>query len=325
MLYFAEIGSDPRLVCHQTGQLAPQPWGGFRGRKKTHMYSTHSDHARNALSRHNGRRAGDRTGLHKEVGTYFPEPTPLLPQSLIDRIETRYTGSWRGVTAFRSRVDTAVRRIYRARVMEPRQTPELWRARVWARRHAGLCRQAEHLAALAEIDFRERGSSRGSYRRTLGIDWVPPTEARKAPYCDLGGEGLGVVQVTRTTVYAKSCTWRPSSTTERYLVGRNEAGTYFSHRVPADSPSVRAAVTWIWHGYAERILERQGDVALISGNGGPRLPPSGLPAGHTVDSEHGVVTHATHPTLRLPGKGERLIVGRRALPRGHGAATQTRD
>jgi hypothetical protein len=191
-------------------------------------------------------------------------------------------------------------------------------AESWKRR---LSRKAKGLAEQAGINFDEYGSSRGDYRTTRGIDYVAPSTAKNSPYFDMGGAGLGLVSVTRETVYAKSCTWRPSSTTEHYLVGRNEAGTFFSHRVPTSCTTVLDAISWMWEGRQGDIVLRQGDIALIHGSG-----PKGLdkmPSGHKVDGTQ--ITHATHPTIRVPGKGERIIVARRAGIRGNGASTETRD
>lgn len=162
------------------------------------------------------------------------------------------------------------------------------------------------------------GSSRGDYRVTTALDFIPPWESSPAPYCDMGGEGLGLIAVERTRYYAKRSSWRPSSVTTHYLVGRNEAGTYFAHPVPTHCATVRDAVQWIWNGMADRIIQRQGDIALIWGNGGPKLPE--LPWGHRIEGNF--IVHETHPPLPLPGKGQRVIVARRAAERANAA---TRD
>lgn len=137
----------------------------------------------------------------------------------------------------------------------------------------------------------------------------------------MGGAGLGLVAVERTRVYAKASKWRPSTVTTYFLVGRNEIGTYFSHPV-TPCETVQDALSWIWNGKDMQILQRQGDIALIQGNGGPRLPRQ-LPWGHRVDEKRGVITHATHPDLPLPtAPGERIIVARRAADR---AVSASRD
>lgn len=253
---------------------------------------------------------------------YGPSSPLCLPQDLIDRINARYDGKWRGVRDFRARIDARVCHLFESRRASELLTRDRWESKQASRRKDGLRRRAEWLAAQAAIYFDEHGSSRGGYRRTVGLDYVPPTAARAVPYCDMGGKGLGLVGVTNTTVYAKSSKWRPSSATEHYLVGRNEAGTYFSHRVPAEIRTVREAISWIWSGREQDIIARQGDIALIGGNGGPKYPAN-LPVGHRIEADG--IHHDTHPTIRLPGKHERIIVGRRAGIRGKGAATESRD
>jgi len=200
--------------------------------------------------------------------------------------------------------------------LTPAQSHDI-RHRAWEKK------QILDLAEKAGQNFDEHGYSgrRGIYRETAALDFVPPWRAQAAPYCDLGGEGLALVAVTRTTVYPPSSRWRPSSATSKFLVGRNEAGTYFAHPVSPRCNSVESALDWIWGGKAADIIQRQGDIALISGNGGPRMPSS-LPRGHVVDEAAGVIRHATHPDLPLPGKGQRIIVGRRAAER---ASAATRD
>lgn len=174
------------------------------------------------------------------------------------------------------------------------------------------------LAEKAEMYHDEHGSSRGDYLSTFALDYVPPHESHKAPYFDMGGEGLGLIGVERTRRYAKSCTWSPSSVTTFFLVGKNEAGTYFSHTVPTNYQTVEAAVAWIWNYQQDNIIQRQGDIALIRGKG-PKIPKN-LPSGHEVKDDG--IYHATHPTIPLPGVGERIIVGRRAAER---ASNATRD
>ena len=190
-------------------------------------------------------------------------------------------------------------------------------------------RSAMALAEGAMMRWDEHGSARGSYLRTAPLDYVPAHEAKGAPYCDMGGEGLGLVAVRRTTVYPNSAHCRPSTAETLFLVGKNEAGTYFAHAVASATateggplvlaPSVRGALEWIWRGHQDDIVQRQGDIALISG-AGPKIPA--LPDRHVADMEAGVVHHPTHPDLPIPGKGQRIIVARRAVPR---AISGTKD
>lgn len=186
-----------------------------------------------------------------------------------------------------------------------------------AYRDAQRRRKAYGLAVRAGVAFDERATAPGDYLRTESLDYVPPSESHRAPYYDHGGGGLGLVRVTRRRVYARSCRWRPSEASTVFLVGRNETGTFFAHAVPGEVRSVRAAVAWIWRGLELQIVARQGDIALVAAPG-PKLPT--LPEGHTVAGDW--ITHAQHAPLRLPAKGERIIVGRRATVR---ASEETRD
>jgi hypothetical protein len=178
-------------------------------------------------------------------------------------------------------------------------------------------RKAEGLSRMAGLYFDEHGSSRGDHLTTHGQDYVPPAIAKSAPFFDSGRAGLGLVVVSRKRVYAKSSKWHPRETSTRYLVGRNEAGTFFAHAVPSSCSSVYDAISWIWHGQANSIIRRQGDIAVARGRG--RRIPS-LPSGHRMDDGH--ITHATHPTIAAPGRGEYLIVGKRAAVR---VSNETRD
>ena len=191
--------------------------------------------------------------------------------------------------------------------------PHHVRLRAWEER------QALALAEKAGQHYDEHGYNRGEYRSTQHLDYVAPWDAKVVPFCDLGGEGLGLVEVSRKIVYARSCQWGPSTSATRFLVGRNEAGTYFAHPVPPTVRTVAEALDWIWGGRSKDIIQRQGDITLIAG-AGPKLPT--LPLGHVVDEEAGVIRHATHPDLPLPGKGQRIIVGRRAFAR---TSEPTRD
>lgn len=233
--------------------------------------------------------------------------------------EARIRGR-RGAPKKRAAFEAAVARVTALRAQrEPAFSRWAWENSHAQRLSAWKSRQALRLAEMAGQNFDEHGSSRGDYLSTASLDFVPAHEAGTAPYCDMGGEGVGLVRVTRSRVYPKSSGWWPTETATNYLVGRNEAGTYFAHPVPTKCTSVRSALNWIWGGRAEAILRRQGDIALIAG-AGPKVPE--LPRGHVVDQEAGVVRHATHPDLPLPRKGERIIVGRRAFAR---VSEPTRD
>jgi hypothetical protein len=179
-------------------------------------------------------------------------------------------------------------------------------------------RQALDLAAMAGQRFDEHGYGRGDYMYTHYFDFVDRFASVQAPYHDLGGQGLALVSINRTRVYSKKSNWRPSETSTRYFIGRNEAGTYFAHPVPESCRSVLDAVQWIWSGQANKIISRQGDIALIFGHG-PKMPAR-LPWGHKIEGDK--IVHATHPTIPLPGKGQRIIVGRRAAAK---VSEATRD
>jgi hypothetical protein len=86
--------------------------------------------------------------------------------------------------------------------------------------------------------------------------------------------------------------------------------------------SVRDAIWWIWSGKQDRIIARQGDIALATGRGKYRLP-----SGHTLTTDatgrrYYGVTHATHPVLPAPGKGQTILIARRAATHVNGG---TRD
>jgi hypothetical protein len=136
--------------------------------------------------------------------------------------------------------------------------------------------------------------------------------SHKAPFCDMGGEGLALVKLCRTRYYSKAYTSRygTGSAYTVYLVGKNEAGTYFCHAVNKSCRTLRHAMDWIWSKHSTEIIQRQGDIALIKAPG-PKIPKN-LPSGHVVDKDAGVIKHATHPDLPLPKNGERIILGRRA-------------
>ena len=166
------------------------------------------------------------------------------------------------------------------------------------------------LARLADHFFDEHGSTQGDYNTTKALDYVPPKKAELAPFMDMGGRGLGLIEITHKRVYSKSYRfygfgWAKS----RYVVGRNEAGTYFSHEVTDACDTVIQAIQWIWSDRGLEIVQRQGDIALIIGRG-PKMP-SNIPWGHQLEGQF--IVHETHPPLPLPQKGQRVIVGRRAI------------
>lgn len=224
-----------------------------------------------------------------------------------------------GASALRARQERIEARL--AAMRPPavaRMTPGDYRYAVQRRRETGRYRQAQKLAVSAGQMWDEHGSSRGDYLTTRGLDWINPAKAKAAPYCDMGGRGLALIEINRRRVYAKSSKWYPRDTSTRYLIGRNEAGTYFAHAVPATVESVLGAVDWIWHGKARQIVARQGDIALISARGPARIPA--LPAGHRVNGA--MIYHETHPPIPKPEYGQAVIVARRAVVR---ASNETRD
>lgn len=154
------------------------------------------------------------------------------------------------------------------------------------------------------------------------IDWISAVEAQSAPYFVLPSAncGIGLVSAVSFTEYRGKFKGWASSCTEYFLVGRNEAGTFFAHRV-TESNSVEEAINWIWGGRAKQIVRRQGDISIIKGAGPKGLDK--LPFGHTVQGDY--IVHDTHPSMAIPGKGERIIIGRRAAQKGNGTFSQTRD
>jgi hypothetical protein len=161
-----------------------------------------------------------------------------------------------------------------------------------------------------DLYFDEHGSGSGDYQNTYVEDYVSPWEGSdKAPYFDMGGEGLAVISVSRTRVYAGS-TWRPSTNHTTYLIGKNEAGTYFAHPVHKDCNTVLEAVNWIW-GY-KKIIARQGDIAVAPTEKKKRKIK--LPDGHRLFPKMGVIYHSTHPVLNLKKyPGCEIITGKRAV------------
>lgn len=150
--------------------------------------------------------------------------------------------------------------------------------------------------------------------KVIYLDYLDARKSKKAPYYDTGKKGLGFVEGSVTTRYRGN--WKGWSSTRRtrYLIGRNESGTFFSHAVSLKCKNVREAIDWIWNGKADDILRRQGDVAVIRTSSN-RIDKglSKLPDGHVVDGDQ--IVHKTHPPITVPGKNERLIVGRRAFDR----------
>ena len=240
---------------------------------------------------------------------------------VIEKFEARISGK-RGAEDARDEFYTSLERLYvRQQQSFPAYSHLLPNARQKARFNAWKHSSALTLAEKAGLRTDEHGTwPRGDHLSVSCLDFVGHWESVVAPYCDMGGEGLGLVSVTRTRTYAKTSKWGPSRVTTTFLVGKNEAGTYFSHSVSSNCSTVIEALQWIWNGKAYDIIQRQGDVALIGGNHGPKMP-SYLPPGHRV---HGnIITHATHPDLPMPkNPGERIIIGRRAAER---ASEATRD
>ena len=227
--------------------------------------------------------------------------------------EARIAGT-RGAPAARARLAGALSRLGTSKyALRPRFSAELRRT-FWVRR------SAEELAAKAGAHYTDnlRTWDRGTYHATRGLDYVPAYLSAAAPYHDLGGAGLGLIEITRRTCYAKSSTWGPSEVATRYLTGRNESGSYWTHPVPVTCSTITEALAWMWDGRELDIIERQGDIALVRGRG-PKLPRE-LPAGHTPTAE--ATTHRTHAPLRLPQAGERIIIARRAAAR---STAPTRD
>ncbi|NCC59201.1 MAG: hypothetical protein EOM17_16560, partial [Synergistales bacterium] len=135
-----------------------------------------------------------------------------------------------------------------------------WRGRKNSRRYTWGIKQGHALAEKSGQNFDEHGSSSGDYLSTSVVDYVSPWDgSATAPYCDMGGEGLALIRITRTRVYAKSSKWFPARAFTLFLVGKNEAGTYFAHPVAKTCETVADAVQWIWSGRAKDIIARQGD------------------------------------------------------------------
>jgi len=225
---------------------------------------------------------------------------------ILCKFEERMSGK-KGCVAVRSRLlQRAVKLV---------STPGKYVHKTQAERHSEWCnKQAKVLASkVSTLNVDEHGVGTGFADVQLYVrSYISPWHGSKfAPFFDMGGEGLALVSVVRTTTYSKSYMaryGRGSTANTVYLVGKNEAGTYFAHAVHRDCKTIRQALNWIWGGHEDRITSRQGDIALIKGNG-PKIPRN-LPSGHVIDGKH--IVHGQHPQIRFPGKGERIIVGRRA-------------
>lgn len=167
--------------------------------------------------------------------------------------------------------------------------------------------KAQYLAGSAGCLYDEHGHSRGDYRFTVGMDFIPPDQAEKPPFFCFSGEGLGLVRILRKRVYAKSCQWFPQITFAHYLVGKNEDGTHFEHPVARTCETVEEAIAWIWQNKEKKILFRQGDIALITGRASKGIC---LPEKHRVSGN--LIIHPTHPPIPFPGKNQKIIIARRA-------------
>jgi len=171
-------------------------------------------------------------------------------------------------------------------------------------------------------------SARGDYFSIEILDILQYKKSYRKPYFNMSKDHapLALVRLNRKRVYAKSSNWFPRTTSSLYLVGQNESGTYFAHAIssrlqPSDkrrsNPTIQDALTWIWNIPDLSLLQRrQGDIAVVKSSGRSHV----LPAGHMLQGD--MIIHETHPSIQAPGKGEKIIVGRRAKPAVDG---QTRD
>jgi len=182
------------------------------------------------------------------------------------------------------------------------------RRHMWIR--SSVCKMCANVNAL-NVDEHGKGYRQSDTFTVEVLDFISPWEgSARSPYFDMGGEGLAVISLNRSREYSRAYTshFGMGHASTRYLVGKNEAGTYFSHSIGKQCTTLKKALDWIWQGHAGNIIQRQGDIALINGSG-PKIP-SNLPRGHVVGDTS--ITHATHPDLPFPGKGQRIIVGRRS-------------
>lgn len=105
--------------------------------------------------------------------------------------------------------------------------------------------------------------------------------------------GIALVEVTRVTTYARSSRWMPSKARGRFLVLLDENGGWTLANVSKHAENVCEAIKWRWGVVPEKIVclyDRR--LALVQGKG-----PKGL-------------EHLPDDVSRIPGKGERVIVGR---------------
>lgn len=232
---------------------------------------------------------------------------------LLNRAEARIAGR-RGAPSARARLAAGMERLGSSISPLRPAHKQSYRHNQWIKR------SAEDLAAKAGSYHNDclYTWDRGTYLATRGLDYVPAYLSAAAPYHDLGGAGMGLIEITRRTCYSKSSGWGPSNVVTRYLVGRNESGSYWTHPVPVSCATVIDALEWLWDGRGHDIIERQGDISLVRGRG-PRMPRE-LPDGHTIDGSY--IVHRSHAPLRLPQSGERIIIARRAAAR---SAAPTRD
>lgn len=238
--------------------------------------------------------------VHKKI-SYLKE--------LTDRFEARIKGK-KGAPARREKFYAALDRIRstmwpRPADKHPSQKDRKWN---WCKKQAlYMCSMCDTL----HVDEHGVGDFWGDDLRASVLAFISPHHGSKnAPYFDMGGEGLALVRIDRRRTYSKAYTARygHGHAWTTYLVGKNEAGTYFCHAVNKKLTTLRAAMDWIWDGHSTDIIQRQGDIALICG-AGPKIPKN-LPSGHVIEGD--IIKHATHPDLPMPKKGQRIIVGRRA-------------
>lgn len=170
-------------------------------------------------------------------------------------------------------------------------------------------------------------SARGEYFDVEVLDAVPYRSSWRKPFFNTSKDHLPLafVLLRRKRVYAVSSKWFPHYSSSYYIVGQNETGTYFAHAVssrllPSDkrrsSPTLLDALLWVWNCPLDLLIRRQGDIAVIKQGGRSHV----LPPGHVLQGDS--IVHETHPAIQAPMKGERVIVGRRAVPSVNG---QTRD
>jgi hypothetical protein len=169
-------------------------------------------------------------------------------------------------------------------------------------------RRVREMVDAAGIRHDEHGTyERGDHMLLRVCDYIDGYAARRRPFLSMSStyEGLALIKITRKRVYAKSSTWSPSEVSCKYLIGKNEAGTWFSHPVHPTCQTILDAINWMWDGRADEIIARQGDIASTERRSRPRLPK-----GHDLDADGRVVLHRTHAALVVP-QGGGWIVARR--------------